>query len=66
MKPLQVAWRAILCAFLLSAPFAVVQAEEAEIEEIVVTGSHIRGTPTDAELPVDVMSAVFSKRGITS
>ena len=26
------------------------------IEEIVVTGSHIRGTPEDAELPVDVIN----------
>ncbi len=28
----------------------------AEIEEVVVTGSYIKGTPEDAALPVDVMS----------
>lgn len=31
-------------------------AEEEAIEEIVVTGSFIRGTPQDAALPVDVLS----------
>lgn len=30
-------------------------AEEGVIEEVVVTGSYIRGTPEDAELPVDVI-----------
>mgnify|MGYP002701155674 FL=1 len=35
----------------------MLQAEEqALIEEVVVTGSYIRGTPEDAELPVDVFS----------
>lgn len=31
------------------------QGAQAPIEEIVVTGSHIKGTPEDAELPVDVL-----------
>ncbi|MGI9323761.1 MAG: TonB-dependent receptor domain-containing protein [Pseudomonadales bacterium] len=31
-------------------------AVESEIEEIVVTGSYIRGTPEDAALPVDVLT----------
>lgn len=30
-------------------------AEEGAIEEVVVTGSYIKGTPEDAELPVDVI-----------
>ena len=30
-------------------------AEEGAIEEVVVTGSFIKGTPEDAELPVDVI-----------
>ena len=55
MKYWQTAWRSLLCAGLLGASFAAF-AQEGEIEEIVVTGSHIRGTPTDAELPVDVIN----------
>jgi outer membrane receptor protein involved in Fe transport len=43
-----------LPAAVLAAP-SVVFAEEA-IEEVVVTGSFIRGTPQDAALPVDVIS----------
>ncbi len=31
-------------------------AEEGTIEEVVVTGSYIKGTPEDAELPVDVIN----------
>lgn len=34
-----------------------VLAAEAVLEEIVVTGSYIRGTPEDAALPVDVIDA---------
>lgn len=30
---------------------------EGAIEEVVVTGSYIRGTPEDAALPVDVIDA---------
>lgn len=55
MKILKPAWGLAVGAALISAPLAV-WAEEGEIEEIVVTGSHIKGTPTDAELPVDVIS----------
>ena len=36
----------------LAAPAA---AQETEVEEVVVTGSFIRGTPEDAALPVDVI-----------
>ncbi|WP_395445689.1 hypothetical protein [Caulobacter sp. UC70_42] len=38
-----------------------------EVEEVVVTGSFIRGTPEDAALPVDVVSAEeLQKRGSPS
>ena len=33
-----------------------VAAQEGTIEEVIVTGSYIRGTPEDAALPVDVLS----------
>lgn len=47
----------VLCGLSL-APATVFaeSADNAEIEEIVVTGSFIRGTPEDAALPVDVLS----------
>ena len=39
-------------------------AQQATVEEVVVTGSFIRGTPEDAALPVDVIGAEeLSKRG---
>ena len=39
-------------------------AQESTVEEVVVTGSFIRGTPEDAALPVDVIGAEeLSKRG---
>lgn len=45
----------LLCvSFLMS---SVVFAQEDEMEEIVVTGSLIRGTPVDAALPVEVFSS---------
>ncbi|MDZ4320788.1 MAG: hypothetical protein U1A07_18420, partial [Phenylobacterium sp.] len=38
-----------------------------EVEEVVVTGSFIRGTPEDAALPVDVIGAEeLQKRGSPS
>ncbi|MFT5014907.1 MAG: iron complex outermembrane receptor protein, partial [Dinoroseobacter sp.] len=44
----------------LSAGLAIIPmtsfAAEQEIEEVVVTGSFIKGTPEDAALPVDVIS----------
>ena len=40
---------------LASAPSPVF-AQSGEIEEVVVTGSYIKGTPEDAELPVDVIN----------
>ncbi len=55
MSPFRVAWRTALGACLIFTSFSV-WAQEGEIEEIVVTGSHIKGTPTDAELPVDVVN----------
>ena len=33
-----------------------VQGEEEVIEEVVVTGSYIKGSPQDAELPIDVIT----------
>ena len=33
-----------------------VQGEEELIEEVVVTGSYIKGSPQDAELPIDVIT----------
>ena len=29
---------------------------EGDIEEVVVTGSYIKGSPEDAELPIDVLT----------
>ncbi len=53
-------WRfasgSLVCASLLAFSFGALNAQEGEIEEIIVTGSHIAGTPTDAELPVDVIN----------
>jgi len=49
----------VLCAGVLSLGWlypAVSQDDERAIEEIVVTGSYIRGTPEDAALPVDVVT----------
>ena len=45
--------------FLFVGPFGSLQAAESRgvIEEVIVTGSYIRGTPEDAALPVDVISA---------
>jgi iron complex outermembrane recepter protein len=36
---------------------ALAQEDAAQVEEVVVTGSFIRGTPEDAALPVDVINA---------
>lgn len=44
----------LLLPMLFVATFA--QAEEGVIEEVIVTGSYIRGTPEDAALPVDVLT----------
>lgn len=46
---------ATLSAGVAMTPLTSVAAEQ-EIEEVVVTGSFIRGTPEDAALPVDVIS----------
>ena len=54
MKPTNLAWRLALSALLISTPLA--WAEEAEIEEIIVTGSYIKGSAEDAALPIDVIT----------
>ncbi|TAJ71461.1 MAG: TonB-dependent receptor [Phenylobacterium sp.] len=40
-----------------SGALAQTSTDEASVEEVVVTGSFIRGTPEDAALPVDVINA---------
>ena len=50
--PRHLAWLALVMSFFVGSQ---TWAEQAEIEEIVVTGSYIRGTPEDAALPVDVL-----------
>lgn len=48
-----------LCAVVTTAAFTpgvVLAEQDGIVEEVVVTGSYIRGTPEDAELPVDVLS----------
>lgn len=58
-----------LCFRLLATSLGIVvadaaHAQQAEVSEVVVTGSFIRGTPEDASLPVDVIGAEeLSKRG---
>ena len=53
-------YRSIACATLVApalvAPTLVFAQNTPEIEEVVVTGSLIRGTPVDAALPVEVYS----------
>lgn len=44
-------------AILASGPLSHAQEEEARQDTVVVTGSFIQGTPEDAALPVDVLSA---------
>lgn len=46
---------AAVVAALLIAMFGQANAKQKEMEEVVVTGSYIKGTPKDAELPVDVV-----------
>ena len=54
---------AVLLAAAVSQGQALAQeSKAAPIEEIVVTGSFIRGTPTDAALPVAVLSAETLQR----
>src|SRR5690554_427884 len=48
-------YRCIACVSLVAAPTLLLA--QPEIEEVVVTGSLIRGTPVDAALPVEVYSA---------
>src|SRR5690606_7055966 len=48
-------YRCIACVSLVAPTLALAQ-QSPEIEEVVVTGSLIRGTPVDAALPVEVYS----------
>lgn len=58
MKYWQFARTALLCSCFLGSGYGLSAfAAEGVIEEIVVTGSHIRGTPEDAALPVDVIDS---------
>jgi iron complex outermembrane receptor protein len=51
----------------LSAPAAAQSSAPSEVEEVVVTGSFIAGTPEDAALPVDVTTAAdLQKQGSPS
>lgn len=50
-------YRCIACASLVAAPTLLFAQQTPDIEEVVVTGSLIRGTPVDAALPVEVYSA---------
>lgn len=54
-------YRGILCCTLAAPGAAIAQGSGAVIEEIVVTGSLIRGTPEDAALPVEVHTAADLK-----
>ncbi len=49
-------YQAIACASLVAPTLAIAQ-QTPQIEEVVVTGSLIRGTPVDAALPVEVYTA---------
>ncbi|MCA6239529.1 MAG: hypothetical protein IM667_02715, partial [Phenylobacterium sp.] len=52
------AFAVAVAAGLMSAGAAQAQGSgPATVEEVVVTGSFIRGTPEDAALPVDVLTA---------
>ncbi|WP_240621516.1 TonB-dependent receptor [Caulobacter zeae] len=56
-----------LAAALAAAAGAASAQESTQVEEVVVTGSFIRGTPEDAALPVDVIGAEeLQKRGSPS
>ncbi len=50
-------WGVLSAVALVSASTTTFAAEEGVVEEIIVTGSYIRGTPEDAALPVDVITA---------
>lgn len=51
----------------MSGGYAAAQTDPAEVEELVVTGSLIAGTPEDAALPVDVItSETLQKQGSPS
>ncbi|MCW8194919.1 TonB-dependent receptor plug domain-containing protein [Proteobacteria bacterium 005FR1] len=54
-------YRGILCCTLAAPGVAMAQDSGEAIEEIVVTGSLIRGTPEDAALPVEVHTAADMK-----
>ena len=49
--------KSLALAIMFASVSLPVSAQETEIEEVIVTGSLIRGTPLDAALPVEVFSA---------
>ncbi len=64
---LALAWTAPASAQIGTTDAATTQDEPTEEQEVVVTGSLIRGTPEDAALPVDVISAdELAKQGSPS
>ena len=55
MKHRHFAWRAMLFACFLGL-FMSASAQEGPIEEVIVTGSYIKGSAEDAALPIDVIT----------
>jgi iron complex outermembrane recepter protein len=49
--------KALVLAIMLAGTALPAVAQQPEIEEVIVTGSLIRGTPVDAALPVEVYTA---------
>jgi len=49
--------KTLVLAIMMAGSALPLAAQEPEIEEVIVTGSLIRGTPLDAALPVEVFSA---------
>lgn len=55
-KPRRWFGRAAMFLSIASLPVATLTAAEVTMEEVVVTGSFIKGTPEDSALPVDVLT----------
>ena len=49
--------KALVLAIMFAGTALPAAAQQPEIEEVIVTGSLIRGTPVDAALPVEVYTA---------
>ena len=56
LKPRRWFGRAAMFLSIASLPVATLTAAEVTLEEVVVTGSFIKGTPEDSALPVDVLT----------